>query len=89
MGEVYSALKEDVPARLAEAERVGYGFELPKEFVPNVPEENRVAGGIKKFGQLVWAAKLSLQPGVATRPEQRSPGLVRRWRVPNGRDAYG
>ena len=29
MGELYSALKEDLPARLAEAERVGYGFVLP------------------------------------------------------------
>ena len=26
MGELYSALKEDLPIRLAEAERVGYGF---------------------------------------------------------------
>ena len=41
MGEVYSALKEDVPARLAEAERVGYGFVLPKEVVPNVPRKRQ------------------------------------------------
>jgi hypothetical protein len=39
MGELYSALKEDVPTRLAEAERVGYGFILPKEVVPNVPRK--------------------------------------------------
>jgi integrase len=39
MGELYSALKEDVPTRLAEAERVGYGFVLPKEVVPNVPRK--------------------------------------------------
>jgi integrase len=39
MGEVYSALKEDVPARLAEADRVGSGFSLPKEVVPNVPRK--------------------------------------------------
>ena len=32
-------LKEDVPARLAEAERVGYGFSLPKEYVPSVPRK--------------------------------------------------
>jgi integrase len=38
MSEVYSLLKEDVLARLAEAERVGYGFSLPKEVVPNVPK---------------------------------------------------
>ena len=37
MGELYSALKEDLPIRLAEAERVGYGFVLPREVVPNVP----------------------------------------------------
>jgi integrase len=39
MGEVYSALKEDLAARLAEAERVGYGFALPAEVVPNVPRK--------------------------------------------------
>jgi hypothetical protein len=41
MGEVYSALKEDVPARLAEAERVGYGFVLAAEVVPNVPKKRQ------------------------------------------------
>ncbi|MGA7625615.1 MAG: site-specific integrase [Candidatus Acidiferrales bacterium] len=39
MGELYSALKEDLPTRLAEAERVGYGFVLPSEVVPNVPRK--------------------------------------------------
>ncbi|MGA7222599.1 MAG: ABC transporter permease, partial [Candidatus Acidiferrales bacterium] len=39
MGELYSALKEDLPTRLAEAERVGYGFALPSEVVPNVPRK--------------------------------------------------
>jgi integrase len=39
MGELYSALKEDLPTRLAEAERCGYGFDLPKEVVPNVPRK--------------------------------------------------
>ena len=39
MGEVYSALKEDLAARLAEAERVGYGFVFLKEVVPNVPRK--------------------------------------------------
>jgi integrase len=39
MGELYSALKEDLPTRLGEAERVGYGFVLPKEVVPNVPRK--------------------------------------------------
>jgi integrase len=41
MGEVYCALREDVPARLAEAERVGYGFVFPKEVVPNVPRKRQ------------------------------------------------
>jgi hypothetical protein len=40
MGEIYSALKKDVPARLAEAERVSYGFSLPVEVVPNVPKKS-------------------------------------------------
>ena len=31
---LYSALKEDLPTRVAEAEHVGYGFALPKEVVP-------------------------------------------------------
>ena len=39
MGELHSALKEDLPTRLAEAERVGYGFVLRKEVVPNVPRK--------------------------------------------------
>jgi hypothetical protein len=39
MGELYSALREDLPTRLAEAERVGYGFVLPSEVVPNVPRK--------------------------------------------------
>jgi len=42
MSEVYSMLKEDIPARLAEAERVGYGFTLPQqkpEVVPSVPRK--------------------------------------------------
>lgn len=42
MGELYSALKEDLPTRLAEAGRVGYGFTLPTqkpEVVPNVPRK--------------------------------------------------
>jgi integrase len=39
MGELYSALKDDLPTRLAEAERVGYGFVLPREVVPNVPRK--------------------------------------------------
>jgi len=39
MGELYSALKEDLPTRLDEAKRVGYGFALPKKVVPNVPRK--------------------------------------------------
>jgi hypothetical protein len=38
MGEVYSALRDDLDARWEEAERVGYGFVLPNEDVPNVPK---------------------------------------------------
>lgn len=51
MGEVYSALKENVPARLKEAERVGHGFTLPQqpklEVVPNVPKIWRKKTGTK------------------------------------------
>lgn len=36
MSEVYSHLYEDLQVRLAEAKRVGYGFDLPP-VVPNVP----------------------------------------------------
>lgn len=39
MGEVYSALKADLPLRWEEVERVGYGFALPTEVVPNVPKK--------------------------------------------------
>src|ERR1043166_4632749 len=39
MSEIYSHLHEELPLRLDEAERVGYGFTIPKSFavVPNVP----------------------------------------------------
>ena len=39
MSEVYSLLKAHAAAGLTEAERVGYGFVLPKEVVPNVPRK--------------------------------------------------
>jgi integrase len=48
MGEVYSALKEDLPSRLAEAQRVGFGFSLPAEVVPNVPPRRLKVVGRKK-----------------------------------------
>jgi hypothetical protein len=38
MSEVYSHLHEDVEMRLAEAERVGYGFTIPKIVAPNAPK---------------------------------------------------
>jgi integrase len=47
MGELYSALKEDLPTRLAEAERVGCGFSLPKEHVPSVPRKGLFVVGRK------------------------------------------
>src|ERR1700730_16308525 len=37
MSEVYSHLHEELEMRLAEAERVGYGFTIPKTVVPSVP----------------------------------------------------
>lgn len=37
MSELYSHLHEELELRLAEAERVGYGFEIPKVVVPSVP----------------------------------------------------
>jgi integrase len=37
MGEVYSALKDDLRQRWEEVERCGYGFSFSKEVVPNVP----------------------------------------------------
>src|SRR5438874_4737505 len=37
MSEVYSHLHEELEMRLAEAERVGYGFTIPKVVVPSVP----------------------------------------------------
>lgn len=50
MGELYSALKTDLPLRLAEAERVGYGFALPTPkpaVVPNVPRKGLFVVGRK------------------------------------------
>ena len=55
MSEFYSHLREELEMHLAEAERVGYGFELPKStsaecgnkgvaavIVPNVPSKSGV-----------------------------------------------
>jgi hypothetical protein len=43
MSELYSHLHEELDMRLAEAERVGFGFELPKKpaaaVVPIVPRK--------------------------------------------------
>ncbi len=42
MSELYSHLHEELEMRLEEAERVGYGFDLPERrnatVVPNVPK---------------------------------------------------
>ena len=39
MSELYSRLHEEVELRLEEAERVGYGFDLPEVVVaPNAPK---------------------------------------------------
>ena len=42
MSELYSHLHEELEMRLEEAERVGYGFDLPERLnatvVPNVPK---------------------------------------------------
>jgi hypothetical protein len=41
MSEVYSHLHEELELRLQEAERVGYGFDLPKAVVaPNAPKKS-------------------------------------------------
>jgi integrase len=64
MGELYSALKEDLPTRLAEAERVGYGFSLPKEVVPNVPRK----------GLLVVSRK-TLSTGILMNRMKRTMGV--------------
>jgi hypothetical protein len=43
MSELYSHLHEEVDVRLAEAESVGYGFDLPKIVVaPNAPKKTSV-----------------------------------------------
>jgi hypothetical protein len=41
MSEVYSHLHEELELRLQEAERVGYGFDLPQAVVaPNAPKKS-------------------------------------------------
>lgn len=45
MSELYSHLHEELDMRLAEAERVGYGFDLPK-FVSVESENNGLAAVI-------------------------------------------
>jgi hypothetical protein len=45
MSEVYSHMHEELEMRLVEAERVGYGFDLPEkpasECCPDCPEKSR------------------------------------------------
>jgi hypothetical protein len=38
MSEVYSHLHEELETRLAETERVGYGFTIPKLVAPSAPK---------------------------------------------------
>ncbi len=48
MSELYSHLHEELEMRLEEAERVGYGFELPKTVVaPNAPKISDTKLGLK------------------------------------------
>lgn len=48
MSEIYSHLHEELELRLQEAERVGYGFDLPEAFVaPNAPKTSDVKSGLK------------------------------------------
>ena len=53
MGELYSALKEDVPIRLAEAERVGYGFVCRGKLFQMFQEKGCLSL-IEKLRQLVY-----------------------------------
>jgi len=48
MSELYSHLHEELEMRLAEAERVGFGFDLPKSvIVPNAPKVFRTKSEIE------------------------------------------
>jgi len=67
MSEVYSMLKEDIPARLAEAERVGYGFTLPKqkpEVVPSVPRKVLFVVGRKTLATGILINRMKETVGV-------------------------
>lgn len=64
MGELYSALKEDLPTRLAEAERVSYGFVLPKEVVPNVPRKGLFVVGRKVPATGILVKRITKAAGV-------------------------
>lgn len=64
MSKVYSLLKEDVPARLAEAERVGYGFSLPKEVVPSVPRKGLLVVSRKAAATAILVNRMKETRGV-------------------------
>lgn len=64
MGELYSALKEDLPTRLAESERVGYGFVLPKEVVPNVPRKGLFVVSRKAPAKGILVKRITKAAGV-------------------------
>ncbi len=60
-------LKEDIPARLAEAERVGYGFTLPKqkpEVVPSVPRKVLFVVGRKTLATGILINRMKETVGV-------------------------
>jgi integrase len=48
MSELYSHLHEELELRLAEAERVGFGFDLPKGIVaPNAPKTSKAESAVE------------------------------------------
>jgi hypothetical protein len=48
MSELYSHLHEELELRLKEAERVGYGFDLPEAVVaPNAPKISTIKSAIE------------------------------------------
>jgi hypothetical protein len=64
VGELYSALKEDLPARFAEAELVGYSFVLPAEVVSNVPRKSRRRSNRKVHATGILISRMTETTGV-------------------------
>jgi integrase len=59
MSENYSMLREDLAARCEEVKKVGYGFSLPENDVPNVPKISMPSGSRKTRANGILTSRMT------------------------------